>query len=264
MTTRNEPVRRPVRPLPWIGVLVVLGLALAYMLPIPLVSGQSDAADGVFLPDRLDGYHLLTDSVEARPPGAALLTYMSGNSETIQTIQQITVGVDGVSYRQVNASRGANGHIRKSVFLAPDGRSILVTESFVRSREIRQLDLVTGRIRSYALASPAAVVVYAWSPDGRYVAYGQSTDDYPEALASNELALDVRDHGTLTILDLTTGLSTPHPRLGGIATAAFSPRGDRLVVQSGRRAFVIDRDGTTLHDIPIPRLGLGIVPHVAW
>jgi len=253
---------RHARTLPIIVALTAVGLLLAYVLPPALVADTAVAADGVLLPDRLDGYSLLNDTVERVPAGTALLTYGSGNWELFQTIQQVMVGVDGDSYRQLDAVYDG-GHVTRSTFLAPDGRSVLVTEEFERSTAIVRVDLATGERRDIALPRAAAVVMYAWSPDGRYVAYGQS-GFVGEGHASNALDLDVRTSGTLTLLDLTTGTSTPYPRLGPIAAAAFSPDSRRLVVQSARHAFVIDIDGTVEHDIAIPIEGLGIVPHVAW
>jgi len=258
---RAAPPRRP-RTLPIIAALTAVGLLLAYVLAPALVADKAVAADGVLLPDRLDGYSLLNDTVERVPAGTALLTYSSGNWELFQTIQQVMVGVDGASYRQLDAVYD-DGLVTRSTFLAPDGRSVLVTEQFKRSAAMVRVDLATGERRDIALPQPAAVVVHAWSSDGRYVAYGQS-GFVGEGRASNELDLDVRKYGTLALLDLTTGSSTPYPQLGPIATAAFSPDSRHLVVQSGTHAFVINIDGTLEHDIVIPIKGLGIVPHVAW
>jgi len=134
------------------------------------------------------------------------------------------LGADGITYRSLDE---VNVHER-DVFLAPDGLAVLVTERNELTPSIVHVDLVTGARHEYPVTTPQSVVVQAWSPDGRHVAFGES--DWNEAGPNYQRAQAVHTGGTFALLDLVTGTQTPLSQVGPSAAAAFSPDSTRLAV----------------------------------
>src|SRR5262249_33737397 len=124
------------------------------------------------------------------------------------------------------------------------------------------------------LPRPTGVVLHAWSPDGRYVAYGQADYDADLVNFGINMGQVVLGDGVLTLLDLRTGVSTAFPKVGPVATAPFAPDSKRLVVQSGQPSSdnagdkshvqVVGLDGVVQQVIPAPEQPFGIVPRAAW
>jgi Tol biopolymer transport system component len=134
------------------------------------------------------------------------------------------LGADGITYRSLDE---VNVHER-DVFLAPDGLAVLLTERNELTPSIVHVDLVTGARREYPFTTPQSVVIQAWSPDGRYVAFGES--DWNDSGSNYQRAQAVHTGGTFALLDLVTGTQTPLSQVGPSAAAAFSPDSTRLAV----------------------------------
>jgi hypothetical protein len=236
---------------------LVVGLAAAWLLPLPQVH---TSPDGVVMPDLIAGFSRSQRSAETSPPGPTLLTFQSGQlyASAASSSQQVLLGADGITYRKLDE---VNVHER-DVFLAPDGRSVLLTERNEYTPSIVHVDLVTGARHEFPLTAPQSVVIHAWSPDGRYVAFDESAWNGQGAPGAR--AEPIRTASTFVLLDLVTSTQTALPQVGPIAAAAFSPDSTRLAVQSGGHAFVIDLHGTVLNDLTIPVEGLVIVRHAAW
>ena len=250
---------------------LAVGLATAWLVPLPRIH---TSPGGVVMPDLIAGFVRSRPSAETSPPGPTLLTFQSGAlavSDASES-QQVLMGADGITFRKLD---GVDVHTR-GVFLAPNGRAVLLTEQNEVTTSIVHVDLVTGARHEFPLPAPQYVVIHAWSPDGRYVAFGES--DSNEIRAESAQA-DVVASGTFVLLDLVTGAQKPLPQVGPIAAAAFSPDSTRLAVQSADsrrldcpqvckpyrfKAFVIDLHGTVLNDLTAPAGDLGIVPHAAW
>jgi dipeptidyl aminopeptidase/acylaminoacyl peptidase len=251
--------------------LAVLGVGLVLALVIPgwLVADAGRSVDGVWLPESIAAYAQFTDAAESEPAGTALLLYSSGNWEVFDTYQDLALGVDGRSYRQIASARvktaaGASRH----TFLAPDGASVLISDPASDGRPLTTVDLRTGATRDIPIAAGAGVMALAWSPDLRTVALAVAGPG-PDPNLSYIRA------GTLTLLDLRTGTLTPLPGLGdSVVAAAWSPDSRELAVQAivandvsratvTTRAVVVDATGSLRRELPIPT-GLGLLQYVAW
>jgi len=241
------------------AMMAILLGALGFLLPGQLATGGLAPAGSVILPDRVAGYNILTASAEESPPGAALLLFASGNWEQFTTVQDLVLATDGFTYRHVKSLRG--DYFGRGGLLSPDGKAVLIAEDMRPTAAFLHVDLVTGRVREIPLPIPTGVILHAWSPDGRFVAYAQAPWSGMER--SNAMELEVRAKGKLTILDLTSGQSRVIPQVAVASAAAFAPGSDRLAVQVGAETTVIDLDGGNPRklDVPAP---YGIVPGVAW
>lgn len=220
---------------------LVLGVS-GFAFPAYLAANDAPPRqERVVLPDRVAGYDVLTASAEASPPGAALLLVQSGSWEMFDSVQDLVIGVDGFTYRKVQ-SLDTERFGRHSL-LSPDGKSVLIAEYVRATTAFLHVDLVTGEVREIALPEPMGVILYAWSPDSRYVAYGQTQWNGNEL--SNALELEVRGKGELAVLDLATGHSRVIPGAAPVAGAAFAPGSDRLALQMGIESRVADKSGPT-------------------
>jgi dipeptidyl aminopeptidase/acylaminoacyl peptidase len=214
------------------------------------------------LPDLIAGYSPLTGSVSAAPPGRALLLYGYGNSEMLRTYQTLVLGADADVYRQLDAVPERT----KPWLLSPDGRTIVLSEPDREVAEVRVVDLETGQTRQVPVPRPGGVVPLALSPDGNILAYSV-VDLGPVA---EEAARDAGDyvewyatgHGELMLLDLRTGQATG-TGVVPVSAAAFAPDGQRLVVQSELRTWLIGLDGQRQREVMVPQ-GYGITVHNAW
>jgi hypothetical protein len=220
-----------------------VGLVLALVIPGWLVADAGRSVDGVWLPESIAAYAQFTDAAESDPAGTALLLYSSGNWEVFDTYQDLALGVDGRSYRQIASARvktaaGASRH----TFLAPDGASVLISDPASDGRPLTTVDLRTGATRDIPIAAGAGVMALAWSPDLRTVALAVAGPG-PDPNLSYIRA------GTLTLLDLRTGTLTPLPGLGDSRARGAGDRGERRLPCN--RDDASRRGGC--HRVPAPR-----------
>lgn len=232
------------------------------VVPGRMVGGPGIVPAGPVLPDRIEGYRPLTAEVSRSAGGPAVMVFQSGSFETFYSYQALALGMDGRTYRDVDALRNSDGKHHRRGLLSPDGTAMLVAEDNVATAVLRYVDLASGASREIKLPEPAGVMLYAWSPDGQYVAYGQTLWRGTEA--SNALELQIYRVGTLSILDLRTGEVRSLAELGPVAAASFAPGSQQLALQAGDKLTVIDVDGTRPREIRLPATGLGLAPGVAW
>ncbi len=246
-----------------VAMTVLLGLA-GFVLPGQITSGGGGAGESVVLPDHVAGYDLLTAPLSQNPSGQALMLFESGNSDLFYTMQALTLHTDGRSYRQLDAARGSGGTLDRQALLSPEGDAVLLAEKKRATAAFTYIDLRTGAARQIALETPAGVMLHAWSPDGKAIAYAQvpwARDD-----SANALKLATRGQGVLTILDLDTGLSVPYPEITPAAAASFGPGGDQLAVQKGGELWMLNLPDGRKRQLQgrVPEPGLGLVPGTAW
>ena len=241
-------------------VVVLLGLAglvRPHATSLPPAAGISGAPT---LPDRIAPYSSFTGEVSAAPPGRAIMIYHYGSGETLEVWQALALSADGDIYRQLDAADGGSG--LRPWLLSPDGGTVILAERRRATSALTVVDLATGNQREVKLPEPTGVQLLAISPDGRYAAYASAPP--PDDLrAGNAIEYEIARIGTVAILDLTTGKTTPVPGLKPVQAAAFAPDGQRLVVQSAMQTLIVTLDGQrerqlALHD------GTGIVPRNAW
>jgi hypothetical protein len=244
-------------------MIALLGLA-GFVLPGQIPSGGGPPGALSVLPDRVAGYDPLTAGIANNPAGQALMLFNSGLGGTITRGQTLTLHTDGSSYRRVEAMDGPGVPDNRQALLSPDGNSILIAEALQATSEFRHLNLITGESRLIPLQNPAAVILHAWSPDGKSVAYGQAPWDRGKHLMTPDVA--VRDSGVLTILDLPTGRSVTYPDVTPAAAASFGPGGDQVAVQVDDQIMVLNlpEGRRRTLGIRLPEVGLGIQPAVSW
>src|SRR5690606_9200353 len=151
------------------------------------------------LPDRFAGTTSRTASVEAAPPGPATAVFFYGTAATVD--MPVVVGVDGRTYRELDDFSRLTNAGQDPVLLAPDGSALAGGGGAF-------LDLMTGELTVRPVLPGDTLhdgwkptLPLAWSPDGRWVAYGQFPVGY---LRRTPLARD-GDRTGVALLDLDTG-----------------------------------------------------------
>ncbi|GAB4052568.1 WD40 repeat domain-containing protein [Catellatospora paridis] len=214
------------------------------------------------LPDRVAGYSPLTGSVSDAPPGRAIMVYGYGNSEMLRTYQSLVLSADTDAYRQLDAMPDRSG----PWLLAPDGRTIVLSAADRAMAEVQVVDLQSGQTRQVPLPRAGGVTPLALSPDGNTLAYSiVDTTPIAEDMArdvGNLIQRHATEHSELVLLDLRTGQATATDA-GPVSAAAFAPDGQRLVVQSRLRTWLVGLDGRRQQEVMVPQ-GYGITVHNAW
>jgi hypothetical protein len=118
---------------------LAVGLATAWLVPLPQIH---TSPGGVVMPDLIAGFSRSQPSAVTSPPGPTLLTFESGAlaDSAASESQQVLIGADGITYRKLDEVDVHKG----DVFLAPDGRAVLLTEGNELTPSIVHIDLVTG------------------------------------------------------------------------------------------------------------------------
>jgi hypothetical protein len=243
----------------WNPVLVLLGPATAMLLPEVLVRPGPASGDPL-LPDHIAGYAPFTADVRDEPPGRGVLIFTSGSGEMTLggTFQRIVVGADATSYRQT-------GRIG---VLSPDGSSVLLSlwrkGLSIPIEAFDVVDLRTGSTRHLPIAAASEVIVYARSPNGRFVAYGHLAWPDPSPVGVSRRQATVRDDGWFSVLDLTNGSIVDYPGFVHASAVAFAPDSTTMAVQTGERVLVVDAAGQIQREVPRPTETLGLLPDVGW
>jgi hypothetical protein len=259
LTQGRRSVRR--RRIGVVAVWTAVVLSLAVLVAPGVQSSAQPAAPSrkPGLPDHFAGYSLLTSTVTKAPPGRVIALYGYGNGEAFNMFQPLVVGADGDTYRQVDALEERDS---PSALLAPDGTHVLLGDNRGATGTLTLVDLTTGKRRSIPVGDPVGVRLLAWSPDGRYVAYGAAPLTVSDGTI-NFVDSAVARTGTLRLLDLSTGQSTEVPAIKPAWTAAFAPDSRRLAVQVGQQAHLLDLDGRQSGSV---RIGGGreLAANVGW
>jgi len=218
-----------------VGVGVVL---LTVTVPIPLGNpGARDSAAGpATLPTAFADYSALTGSVTDAPPGRSIAAFVLENEVVYRPNQVIVLAADADRYRYVEEAETYSvflHHERSPVLLSGDGTRVAVGSGSRAVSDITAVDLRTGEVARFPVDADSTVTLLAWSPDGRWLAYGirpfqAMPPFYGESLRARG--------GRLMVLDVTSGQA--HPITGpaipeSVAQAAFSPDGSLLAVQAG-------------------------------
>lgn len=252
------------------AVGVVVAVATVGLLPrwaaTPGPSGPGgEAVTGPVIPDRFAGTTSRTASVEVAPPGAAVAVFFYGTARTVDT--PVVVGVDGRTYRDVDDFSRLTNAGGDPVLLAPDGSALAGGGGSF-------LDLTTGELTVRPVLPGDTLndgwkptLPLAWSPDGRWLAYGQvPVRDVPRtSLAADE------DRTGVALLDLDTGEVTfvNTGRGDGQLRAAFSPDSSELAVSTydpddGAVIRIFDLSGGLVRELT-PPAGHLLAPYgTAW
>jgi len=243
---RQRPERRW---LPAVAAAASTLVALAVgLLPPMLDRGAEPGADTdvAVLPKTFADHSNLTAHVSADPPGPAVAVYSYGQGDfPTRTAQVLVVGIDGRTYRQLDAAAGpgtgyAGSADSAATLLSPDGTKVAVGDSPDR---VAVVDLVTGETRRYPVDGTARQFL-AWSPDSRrllYLALPRLPDGFEEPR-----------EGEPVLLDLASGSRTAIPGQRGTVDAAFSPDGLRLAFQRYGELRIVRSDGTVERTVPVP------------
>jgi dipeptidyl aminopeptidase/acylaminoacyl peptidase len=213
------------------------------------------------LPDHFASYSDVTSTVTRQPAGRAIVYYEYGGNDFSDGLQPLVVGADRDTYRRVDAveERKSMGYGFPEVLLSPDGTQVLVGGTDREATSLTLVNLTTGGRRDLRVDPPLGIQLLAWSPDGRYVAYGDAPVGSPNDV--NKLATT-----ELVILDLATGTSTHYPQIQAapaIRSASFAPDSRRLAVQLGAEAWIVTIDGQRERQLTLPA-GQELLMRYAW
>jgi WD40 repeat protein len=213
------------------------------------------------LPDQFASYSDVTSTVTRQPAGRAIVYYEYGDDDFSDGLQPLVVGADRDTYRRVDAVEERKSAVYgfPEVLLSPDGTQVLVGGTDGEATSLTLVNLTTGGRRDLRVDPPLGVQLLAWSPDGRYVAYGDAPVGSPNDV--NKLATT-----ELVILDLATGTSTHYPQIQAaqaIRSASFAPDSRRLAVQLGAEAWIVTIDGRRQRQLTLPA-GQELQTRNAW
>lgn len=250
------------------AVLVAGTVAVSVVVAVgPAPGGQRPAArtGQPSLPDRFAGYSGRTAMATEQPPGRAVAMYTYGNHEVFRTYQPLVVGADRDTYRRVDAieERGTDAGGYPEALLSPDGTQVLVGDERGNATSLVLVDLAGGPRRELPVDPPAGIRLLAWSPDGRYVAYGGAPVSAQFQPGGNAVTAETLARSELVILDLATGTSTHHPQLTPVRSASFAPDGRRLALQLDREAWIVTVDGRRERRLALPE-GRELLTRHAW
>jgi hypothetical protein len=265
--------RRSVRQRRAVGALIAAAAAAVLVAgTIPVLVGlapggeQTAAPTGhPSLPDRFAGYSRRTATVTKQPPGRAVAMYTYGNYDWFSTYQPLVVGADRDTYRRVDAieERSTDEGGYAEALLSPDGTQVLVGDGRGNATSLVLVDLASGRRRELRVDPPVGVRLLAWSPNGRYVAYGGAPVSARFRPGGNAINGDTSTTSELVILDLATGTSTHHPQFKPVRSVSFAPDSLRLALQLDRESWIVAVDGQRQRRLALPQ-GRELLTRHAW
>ena len=167
------------------------------------------------------------------------------------------VHLDGTGLHELAPGAPPDGKANPDI--SPNGSTVIFSSWTPRSL-IWEVNIDGGEPRPIStdcdgLGQPCAEGEPAYSPDGSKIAYARTTD----AHATSEIAIRDLTTGAVTALPATT-LSA---EVGYVAQPTWSADGTQIVYQrtlqgpadesfTGASLFVINADGTGLHELPAP------------
>jgi WD40 repeat protein len=217
-----------------VATAVVALVAVVFAVPVspwPGTTGAPGEPGGrPVLPERFGGLSPGTAGHRESPPGPVIALYHEGRQEPDgrDNSQQLVVGVDGRSYRQLDWVSPGTERPRNAVqgvLLSPDGSLVAVPGSLA-PEDFAIIDLTTGKERYPDLSGEPL----AWSPDGRRLAVelsGPAVDLDRPVVQVLDLA-----NGAVTTIAVDNAAGTGHVP----AAAAFSPDGRELAIHTRRES----------------------------
>jgi hypothetical protein len=250
----------------WVAASVaVLLLASGALWTVPgLRAHWAGSAATPSLPATFATYSHFTSSVSGDPGGRAIAVYEYGDPDSGSTWQTVVAGANRDSYRQL-PGRG-DDRSAEPYLLSPDGSHILFFHPSQGTDEFSLQDLTTGQ-ESTRHSVPwvsnvgGALQMLAWSPDGRYVAYGVPAPP-PGTGRADDSIVDGHVIAQLAILDVEHDTTVRYPAIEPVFGASFAPDG-ALAVQLDRTMWLGTLDGHQTGGFHLPD-GADLVSTVPW
>ena len=230
-----------------VALPLVTALATAALLA-PLTEAPAAPAGAVGFPERIASYSWWTPHLAPAQIEAATMLYQNGFGVELGDIpQSVVLGADGTTYRRLAAAedRGIpadQGDPAQSL-LSADGTFVVVGGQG-RDGSVDVVDLAGLDTRSVAVGDGRSAVPLSIDASGRRVLLltsGEELSRYADP------ALELR--GELALLDLATSRLTPYELPGPAVSAAISPDGSLVAVDTEDAMLVLDaEDGRIRHE----------------
>lgn len=175
-----------------------------------------------------------TTSSQATVPGKNGLILFE--RQVGKTLQLFTINPNGRGLRQITNERFVGGHAA----WAPDGKSVVMEHG----KGLGVLDVNSGKIRQLVTRT---AIYPAFSPDGKWIVFAQST------IAHNE---------GLWMMGANGGQRRYVANGDGCHHAIFSPDATRLACLRKGALFVVNVDGSGRR--PLVRQSLGVEGKIDW
>lgn len=211
------------------AALTLVGLQLW-----PFGPGATAEDLGAVLPTQLPAYSHVNGTVEAAPPGPALMAFAHGQGvEFMDTPQAAVLSADGRSYRQVRTAQRASAAQDQGdpgpFLLSPDGTALAVGSN-AGNGKLAVVDLLTGEVDRTIVRRGTSPWAVGWSADSSAVFVGL-TDGRANPFGSSRPG----PADALARVDRTArGLGEPDLLPGDAGTVAALPDGRILVTQEER------------------------------
>lgn len=229
-------------------VLPVMTALAAAALLAPLSEAPAAPAGAVRFPDRIASYSWWTPHLAPAQVAAASMLYQNGFGVELGDFpQSVVLGADGSTYRRLAAAedRGIpadQGDPAQSI-LSADG-SFVVVGGQGRDGSVDVVDLGSLDTRSVAVGEGRSAVPLSIDSAGRRVLLLTSDEDL-----SRYTDPGFELHGELALLDLASSRLTPYHLPGSVTSAAISPDGSLVAVDTEDASLVLDaEDGRIRHE----------------
>ncbi|PRY14032.1 WD40 repeat domain-containing protein [Kineococcus rhizosphaerae] len=244
------------RRLPLLVAFCVLVVGVLTVLAVAAVPTHRRVPTRTTVPQQFPGPSRLTASLATNPVGRAVALYRQGTGLALAgSTQTLVLGSDGGTVRRLDGGRGGTGAAgADTASLSPDGRTVAVgSHRLSGGADVTLVDLASGQTRSYVVPRVLGVVPVAWSADASRLAYLGTAG--PSAHPA----------GQLFVFDVASHRAVPVPGADVVTSAAFSPDGTRLAIQSpGASAVrVVDPRTGTGTALPVPD-GEHLAGGAAW
>lgn len=230
-------------------IAVTAGAVVFAALAVPgwIARSMQPASSAAAFPSEIASYAWWTPPLAGGDIDTAVMAYQNGYGvEFLDTPQAILLGTDGSTYRRHAAAESLagvadQGDPAESV-LSPDG-SLLVTAGLDGSGVVTVTTLATGATAEVPIGEGLDAIPVSIDRTGSVLL------TVSESPLSPYLDQDFRLHGRLALLDLESGELTEYAAFPDVASAALSPDGSRIAVDSVDGLVVADIDGSDVVDV---------------
>jgi hypothetical protein len=219
-----------------------VGVAVLAALVAPgwIARATVDASTPSF-PTEVGSYAWWTAPLAGGDVDAAVMLYQSGYGvEFLDTPQAVVLSSDGVTYRRHSTSESLSGAADQGdpadSVLSPD-RTTIVTAGLHGEGIVTVTTVATGATTEVSIGGGLNAIPVSIDSAGSVLLVVSESDLSP--LLDREFRL----HGRLARLDLASGAVVDYPDLSDVSSAALSPDGARIAVDTAEGIVVADRDG---------------------
>jgi WD40 repeat protein len=242
-------------------IVTVIGMVAATFAHLWTTSGPA-VIEPVF-PSTVASYDWWTTPLAASDTEAAILLYQNGiGVEFLDIPQAVILGSNGSTYRRLGAAERAGvpadqGDPARSE-LSPDGTFVIFGDAETTG-EINVVTVHDDTLRSLSIGEGRAVVPVSIGADGNSALLLSSAGSL-----SRYLDEDLRLHGALVSVNLTTGAVRTYPELSDVSSAALSPDGSTIAADTPDGLVVFDTMDRRTRTVNLPSAITHYIDGDAW